>query len=140
MFTSPAAPMVIAPPLPATWPLTVTDPPREVMFIVPPLTVPVVTLPSASSDTAALPEYRPAVFATVAVPFAAERLMAPSCVVIDALTLRSRLAARLTAPPDAPAEPSIWAFTLMFWPADALSDDPVRVFSTGALMFTSRAA
>ena len=54
--------------------------------------------------------------------------------------MRSRLAARLTAPPAAPADPSICAFTMMFWPADAFSDEPLRVFSTGALIVTSFAA
>jgi hypothetical protein len=116
--------MVMGPPVPATGPLTVTDPPRDVMVVGPPFTVPVVTLPSASRAMAPVPANSPAVFETVATPFAADRLMAPSCVTIEAFTLRSRFAARLTAPPAAPADPSICAFTTMLWPADGVQRRP----------------
>ncbi len=121
---------MIAPPLPVTGPLRITDAPLETTSIRPPVSTPVVTFPSASSEIAPLPANSPALVPTVALPCAAERRIAPSLVAIAALTLTSRLAASVAVPPATPSRPSIWAFTLMSPPAVALSGAPVLRLST----------
>src|SRR5262249_44095043 len=142
MSTLVAAPNVIAPPVPATSPLTVTDPPLEVTFMVPPRSEPVVTFPSAFNEIAPVPANRPAFAATFAEPLVAVAVIAAFLVTTAALTLRSFAAVSVAAPLDAAtaALPSIWAFTLMLLPAVALNAAPEVRFVTALLMLTSVAA
>ena len=86
MSTCVAAEIPIAPPLPLTGPLTTVEPAREATVIGPPLNVPVVTFPSASTAMAPTPANRPADDATVVAPMVDESRMAPSRVVIAELT------------------------------------------------------
>src|SRR5262249_7924199 len=96
----------------------------------PPLIAPAVRLPPACMVIAPVPLTSPLSAATVAVPVAASRLMAPLLVTTHWLTVRFRPADRATAPPAAPPRPSTCALTLTSRPAVTVSPLPLCVFRT----------
>src|SRR5580765_4063994 len=107
MFTSRRALSSTWPVLLSITPLTFTDPPFDVAANDPPLMPLVVTsLPAVIAidpdpETSAVPR------AMLAAPFDAVMSMAPLFVTTALLTVTSRDADRVTAPPDAPPRPSI---------------------------------
>jgi hypothetical protein len=137
-----AAPIVIAPPVPAMLPLTATDPPLEATLMVPPRSEPVVTFPSAFRAIAPLPAKSPAFASMFAEPLVALAVIAAFLVMTAALTFRLFPAVSVAAPLTGAtaALPSICAFTLMLLPAVALNAAPEVRLVTAWLTLTSAAA
>ena len=116
-------------------PLTFTDPPLDEADSELPLIPRVVTSPPAVMLIGADPDTRAAPM--FAAPPDAVMLIAPLLVAMPALTVTSRDAASVTAPPEAPPRPSIAALTAMPPPAVTVSALPLRGFRIGWLMCTS---